>query len=121
MARKNVIHSFKMIDDGDASADITSSPTSTIHMDKASIRIEWSGTPVGTVAIQAQQRKKDERIVEANWFDVDLGSTVTIDGTDTEHQILFNELPFTDLRVKYTSTSGTGTINVKISAKQVGG
>jgi hypothetical protein len=121
MARKNVIHAFQMINSGDASADITSNPTSVVNLDVASIFISWTGTPVGEITVQAQQRKSNEDLTEADWFDIDLGATVTVDNTESEHQILFKQVPFTDIRVKYTSTSGTGTLNAVITSKQIGG
>ena len=121
MARKNVVPKYSMISDGDASADITSNPTSVINLDNASILISWSGVPVGEILIQAQQRKSNEELVEADWVDLDLGDTVVIDNTEAEHQIIFKQLPFTDIRVKYVSTSGTGTLNAVITSKQIGG
>lgn len=110
-----------MFEDGDLSTDITSNVTNVRNLDKASIRVEWTGTPVGELKVQALQEKENQPIAEADWFDLDLGSTITIDNTDTEHQIIFNELPFERIRLQYVSTSGTGVINAKISAKQVGG
>ena len=123
MGRKNVVSAFQMITSGDMSADITSEETSVKNLDKASIRVTWDigGTPVGTLVVQALQEKENIPVVDADWFDLDLGSTVTIDNTQTDHQIIFNELPFDKIRLKYNQTSGTGTMNAKISAKQVGG
>ena len=122
MARKNVVPSFQMIDSGDASADILSNSTSVINHDKADVRIEWTGSPVGEIIVQAQQRSDlRQPIVEGDWFDIEFGNTITVDGSNTNHHLKFNELPFTDIRIKYTSTSGSGTINAKITLKQIGG
>lgn len=125
MARKNVVSAFSMITDGDLSADITSLPTDVKNLDKASIRLAWdvAGSPVGVVTIEALQEKDNtaESEDEANWFTLEFGSIINIDNTETDHQILFNELPFDKIRLKYTATSGSGTLNAKITAKQVGG
>ena len=78
----------------------------------------------GLFAIQARQEKSNARDVSADWFDLDLGSQILVDvpsNSILEHQIIFNELPFTDVRIVYAATSGTGTVNIKITAKQVGG
>ncbi len=68
MARKNVVIAFKMIVDGDMSADITSDPTDVKNLDQASIRVSWTtaGTPVGTLAIQALQEKDGIPVTDAD-------------------------------------------------------
>ena len=107
---------------------LTSESTNVSQLDKATIRVVWtSADAIGELKIQAKQIANPQKPEEASdWFDLDFGNVIAIDMTvptpDSEHQILFNELPFTDLRVVYTPTSGTGTIDsIKISAKQVGG
>lgn len=123
MARKNVVSAFPMITDGDMSSDITSEITDVKHLDVATIRLQWTtvGTPVGVVNIQALQEKDGITTSDADWFNVDLDAVIVIDNTESEHQILFEQLPFDKIRLKYNRTSGTGTMNAKISAKQVGG
>jgi hypothetical protein len=117
LARKNVLKPYKMIDGGDLSSNITSSTTSVINLDKASISISWSGSsPVGTIEVEARNGEADP------WTALDFGgSTISISGNSGSHRILLNETPFTDVRVSYTATSGTGTIDAIITAKQVGG
>lgn len=125
MARKNTISAHPMIVDGDMSGDITSSVTDVKNLDKAYIRVTWDigGSPVGELQFEALQEKDSTSAAndDANWFTLDFGDTLTIDNSETEHQILFESLPFDKLRLKYNSTSGTGTLNAKITAKQVGG
>jgi hypothetical protein len=123
MSRKNTISAFPMLDQADASSDVISLPTDVKNLDNASIRVTWTGTPIGTLTVQAQQEKSDTSAAQdaASWFDIDLGATIAIDANETDHQLIFTQLPFDKIRLSYTSTSGTGTISAKISAKQVGG
>lgn len=115
MGRKNVVKSYKMIDQGDISGNVTSEVTNVTNLDKASIRVDWSGTsPVGTLEVQARNGEKE------SFFAIDMGSTINITGNSGDHQLIFNELPFTDIRLVYTSTSGTGNIDAVITAKVVG-
>lgn len=115
MARKNVLKSYKMIDAGDLSGNITSSQTSVINMDKASIVLAWSGTsPIGAVELQARNGEDDA------FRALDLGAVVSISGDSGNHRILLNELPFTDIRLVYTATSGTGSVDAIITAKTQG-
>ena len=127
MARKNVT-THVMLESGDMSSSLQSAATNVSYLDVATIRLNCTSTDaLGTVKIQAKQIDK-QNMPEAvsDWFDVEGLSAISIDMTaqspDSSHQIIFNQLPFTDIRVVYTPTSGTGTLDsVKISAKQVGG
>ena len=123
MARKNIVQAFPLMTDEDMSGDITSAETSVKNLDKATVRITWDigSSPVGVVTVQALQEKDNIPVSDSDWFDVDFDATITIDNTETEHQILFETLPFDKIRLRYTRTSGSGTMNAKISAKQVGG
>lgn len=112
-----------MITSGDMTTTITSEETSVKNLDNASIRLSWdiAGTPVGEVIVQALQEKDDKPVTDADWFTLDFGSTIAIDNTQTDHQLILTQLPFDKIRLRYTPTSGSGTLNAKITAKQVGG
>lgn len=115
MSRKSVVPSYKMIDSGNLASNITSSIVSVKNLDKASIHVEWSGAaPVGTLSVEARNGEAD------NWYALDFGSAISVSGNSGEHQIVFNELPFTDIRLQYSFTSGTGSIDAFITAKVVG-
>lgn len=115
MGRKNVVKSYKMIDSGDLSGSITSSIVNVINLDKASIHLVWSGTsPTGAITVEARNGEKD------SWYELDFGSSIDISGNSGDHQLVFNELAFTDIRIQYISTGGTGSIDASISAKVVG-
>lgn len=127
MARKNVT-THVMLESKDMSSSIQSAATNVSYLDVATIRLNWtSADAVGTVKVQAKQANKpNQPETSSDWFDVEGLSAISIDMTapspDSSHQIIFTQLPFTDIRVVYTPTSGTGTLDsVKISAKQVGG
>jgi len=116
MARKNVVQAFKMIDSGDMSSNIESVSTNVTYLDVSSIAISWSGSsPAGTITIEARNG-------EANaWTELDFGSTISVSGNSGSHRVVFTEMPFTDLRVVYTASSGTGSLDAIITSKQVGG
>jgi hypothetical protein len=115
MGRKNVVKSYKMIDAGDLSGNITSSTTNVINLDKASVHLNWSGTsPVGVITVEARNGEGD------SWYELDMGSTMNISGNSGNHQLLFLELPVTDIRIVYTFSSGVGTLDATFTSKVVG-
>ena len=115
MGRKNVVKSYKMIEAGDLASNIESTTTNVINLDKASIHLKWSGTsPIGTITVEAQNGEND------SWYELDFGSSINISGASGDHQIIFNELPFTSIRIQYTATSGTGEITATYTAKVTG-
>jgi len=120
MSKKNVVHAFPMLLNEDASTSFQSPHTNITNLDKASIHVTWTGSPIGELRIQAAQKKAGEIVKASDWFDLDFGATIAINALDTNHQIILNELPFTTIRLSYISTSGTGTISATITAKQVG-
>ena len=116
MSRKNIITPFKIFDAVDISTNQTqSTPTNTSRLDKASITLNWTGTaPVGTITVEARNGSDDV------WHELDFGSAISISGNTGSHELIFNELPFEEIRVLYTAGSGTGTLDAILVAKVVG-
>jgi hypothetical protein len=116
VARKNTLKAFKMLDAGDVSGNLQSATTNVLNLDKASISVTWTGSsPVGTLEVLARNGEDDA------WSALNFGSAISISGNSGDHRILLNEMPFTDIRIDYTATSGTGSLTAIITAKQVGG
>lgn len=116
MARKNIVPSYKMVDAADASSNITSEIVNVQNMDKASVHVEWAGAAVtGTITIEARNGEKDP------WYTLSFGSPILVTGNSGNHQIVLNELPFTDIRLQYVASSGTGAMTATITLKQIGG
>ncbi len=114
--RKNVIRGYKMIDAGDISANVTSSEVNVINLDKASVFVSWTGTsPVGELKVEAKNADN------GTWFELDMGGPISISGNSGNHTLLFNELPHNTIRILYVWTSGSGSLNAVLAAKQVGG
>ena len=127
MGRKNLQESYDMFagsadqpDLTDMSTSQTSYITSIKNQDKASIFVSWAGTaPDGVLTVEARNRKENMG-PDSGWKTLDMGTAIAISGASGDHTLIFNELPFTDLRLVYTRTSGTGTINAFIGSKTVG-
>jgi hypothetical protein len=116
MGRRNLVHSYKMLDAITLTSTQTSATTNVEQMDNATIHIRWTGTaPVGTITVQARNGKDDP------WFDLSFGTAaIDITGASGDHQILFKEMPFTDITVKYNFVSGTGTLTATLTMRTIG-
>ncbi len=118
MGRKNIIPTFKIYDAVVLGSSRTSVAVNVQNLDKASIHLVWSAgsTPVGVFTVEARNGALDD------WFTLDMGSTpISLSGNTGSILIRLDEMPFTDIRVVYTRTSGTATLTGRITAKQVGG
>lgn len=120
--RKNVLKPYKMLNAADMSTTQTSAATNTENLDKASIVVRWSGTaPVGAITIEGKNKVQTASgMVDSDWVTLDF-EPINVTGNTGNHTILFIELPFTELRMVYTPTSGVGAITAIITAKQIGG
>lgn len=115
MARKSVVTNHKMLDSVDISSNQTSNTTSVKYLDYASIHVSWSGvSPVGAIRVQARNGKDD------SWRDLDFGSAIAISGNSGEHDIILSKMSFSDIRIAYDATSGTGALDAIITAKTEG-
>lgn len=127
--RKSNLKRFKTITNGDMStASITSAVTAIEFLDNIGIQINFTGSPVGTFAVQISmdydQDQNGNVISAGNWITmpVQQGSTsYTAIPTSLGSPIYLdlNQLSAPWIRLVYTRTSGTGTLNAFIAAKMV--
>ena len=115
MARKN-FKAFQLLDQQSLATNFTSQIVNVQTTDKASIHISWAGTaPVGVFTVEARNSADDA------WATIDMGAPISVSGASGDHLLVFNEVPFYELRLQYAATSGTGTVDAVLNMKQVGG
>lgn len=118
MGRKHVIK-LDMLDNsgtpisGDMSAPITSRLVHVNELDKASIHCKWVAGPAGTFTVEVQNTEADQ------WYALDTGQPWAVTSSDSEVQIVLTELPFINLRLVWTPTSGSGTMTSYLTSKTV--
>lgn len=122
MSRKNVLRSYSMATDLPAADfDTKSNPTEVSFLDNGGITVEWTGTPVGLISVFVSNDdanpKQGKPVV--NWVELDFGSPVVVDATNSNLLINMNQLPFAWLAIGYDHTSGTGTLSAQLTAKMV--
>lgn len=115
MGRKNVVKQFLMFDGADLSGNLTSDPTNVINLDIASIHIRWDGaSPDGEIFVDVRNGEDDE------WYTLSFSTTILVSGNTGDHQILFTEMPFTDIRLRYVANSGSGDLFASLTMKTTG-
>jgi hypothetical protein len=129
VGRKNVVHQYNMLDGQtvNMSSSITSNITNVEQFDKCSIHLTWTAGPAGTFKLQARNGGNPatpglpKAKIDDSWYDLDFGSTMSITGTDSEILIQLMELPFTDIRLVYTASSGSASdLKALLSQKVTG-
>jgi hypothetical protein len=118
MARKNIIYGFKPfnpLNNADMASSLTSSEMEVGQLDYGSIYVSWSGSSInGTVEVQAKNGE------DGTYRPFDFGSTITLSGSSGFHDLTLNDLPFTHLKIVYTRSAGTGTLNAEVTLKSRG-
>lgn len=120
MSRKNNLLQFHSIVNGDMSlSSLTSAVTSIQFLDNIGIQANFSGSPVGVLAIQVSadyaQDYEGNVLNPGNWAPI---SSSSMTGGSPIYFDL-NQLSAPWIRAVYTKTSGTGTLNVFITAKML--
>lgn len=125
MARKNTLKSYVLLNAQStaSSFDTYSNPTNIDYLDNVGIQVVWTGTTVGVLEVygsnddaNAQQGK-----YPTNWSKFEFGATINVDTTNSDLLIHMNQVPYSWIALKYTATSGTGTMTATITCKEVGG
>ena len=121
MAKVTVL--FRMVTAGDMSANITSLGFNVQSMDNIGLEYVFTGTAAtGTWVFVGSNDSVDGTSGSGTWF------TVTPDGTlptnpsgssGANFGVAFTNYPYKWLQVRYTRTSGSGTLNVIALGKEI--
>lgn len=123
MSRKNRLN-FKTLTNGDMSlSSVVSSVTSIQFLDNVGVQAIWAGSsPVGTVSIEVSADYSQDfmgNVINAgHWVAITAASTAVTGNTGSDY-IDLNQLSTPWVRARYTKTSGTGLINIYITAKMI--
>lgn len=110
--RKNNLNNVPLITAGDMSASITSPSVDIRWFDNLIMYISFSGTPTGTFSVETSGD-------QVTWFDIGLSPAPAATGSGNTIRISMNQLPDSYIRLKYTRTSGTGTLTASLAGKML--
>ncbi len=115
------IDQYQVID----AADMTSSVVSTVsiiqNITGVSYDISWTGTPTGTFSVEVsntyEQNGEGEVYVAGDWNALPLSITPTASGSASNGTIDILGSTAYAIRLRYTPTSGSGTLNATLTGK----
>jgi hypothetical protein len=108
---------------------ITSAVTNISYKDSVAIQLQFTGTPVGTFSVQvsidyrpqpSQTGDTGSPPSNGTWVPLTLSAVPVAAGSADQITIDMSQVAAPFVRVQYTNTSGTGTLNGFISAKSLG-
>jgi hypothetical protein len=115
MSRKSITKPFKLFDSVNIALSQTSQLVNVENLDQGSIKIHWSSASIsGELFIEARNGDKD------NWQVLDFDESMLVNVDNDYHIIVFNSMPFKELRLKYTASAGTGSMDAILLLKTVG-
>lgn len=122
--RKNRLVKYQNITSGNmASATITSAVTNIEGLDNIGLQLVWTGSPVGTFAFQISADYAQDFLGNVtntgNWVAISTTPNIAAAGSADTAYVDISQLSAPWIRVVYTKTSGTGTLNGYITAKQL--
>lgn len=113
---------YQVVTNGDMSASITSSPTNARYLDNVTYQADFTGSPVGVFTVQVSgdyAQDMEGNVTNAgSWVDYPLTSTLST-GAGSPAYADLNQLGSFWVRLVYTRTSGTGTLQAYVSGKKI--
>lgn len=130
--RKNNLPAYQTVTNGDMSGNLTSKVTNIQHLDDVGYQFNFTGSPVGTIALQIsadyQQDINGNVMVAGNWVPITFSywnGSATITATSIPTTVgspIYLDLALLSapyIRAVYTFGSGSGTLNAFIVAKML--
>jgi type 1 fimbria pilin len=110
MAHKDFIGPITLVSGQSLATSFSSASTACKRFSRIAYQVTWTGTAVGTLIAQGS-------LDNQNFSDLDMNQIVLNNASDSGVlDIQTTAIPF--VRLNYTSTSGTGSMTILVSAKE---
>lgn len=118
--RKNIVEPYQTLVDGDMTGNLVSSVTGASYQDNIGLQIQWtSANAIGYISIQASINYNPVTS-SGDFYELTFDPVLQQPNSDSDGYLVnLNQLPFNFYRVNYVATSGTGTLNVWVTSKEV--
>lgn len=119
----NYLQPFHFITAQSMTTSSTSVAVEIQEQDNIGIQLNWTGTPNGAFTFQVSadhlQDAQGNIQVAGNWITLTLNPTINAVGAADSAYIDFNQLSARYIRVVYTASSSTGTLDGYVTGKGV--
>lgn len=128
MARKNTLK-YPVVTGKSLSSTFTTDPTIILNSDNISYQINvFTSDSIGSFAVEVSDdyvapQPQNGPTNAGKWSPLVLGGgTPAVSASDTVILVSLNQVPFAAIRLTYTAaTPGTGTCDITLTSKQLGG
>lgn len=117
---KKVLKKALVVNEGNMSGNLTSNVVDIEFLDNIGIQLNFTGTPTGTFGVQISM-DYNPQTGAGFWIYLTLPTTPAAVAAGASNQIYIDLIQLTApyIRVKYTATSGAGSLNAYINGKEI--
>lgn len=119
----NLLKPFKLLSATSMGANITSAAVEIALQDNIGIQLHWTGTPSGTFDVQISadhlQDMEGNIQVPGNWVSLALSPAIIASGAADDAYIDLNQMSARYVRLVYTRSAGTGSLDCTVMGKAV--
>jgi hypothetical protein len=112
MPCRNFLNPFQLVSAGDMSATITSARVDIRYLDNISVQLNFTGSPTGTFDVLGS-------IDGINYIALTISPALAATGSGGQLLVDLNQLSVPFIKVRYNFTSGSGSLDVWVSGKEV--
>jgi hypothetical protein len=121
MASRPILAPFPVITNASMTTNVTSAVTVIQNISRVGYDISWTGTPTGIFSVQVSNTYSQNSDGTVNnpgtWTTLTLSAPTAATGAPGNGFIDIDDISAYAIRLVYTATSGTGTLNVTINGK----
>lgn len=119
----NLLAPFHVVVAQSMASSFNGAPVECENQDNVGFQLNWTGTPTGTFGVQISiDHKQDAQgnvTVAGNWITLPLNPSISATGSPDSAYIDLNQMSASYIRLTYTASSGTGTVDAFVTAKGV--
>lgn len=120
---KRILPAFKLLSAGSMAGNLTSTPLDIKNLDDIGIQLNFAGSPTGTFQVQVSadyQASDAGNVTNAgNWINLTLSPAPVASGSAGNVYIDIATISSPWLRVAYTQSGGTGSLDVWATGKAI--
>jgi len=117
------INQYWLIQNGvmSGTSTINSTPQYVFNQDNLGLEVSWTGTPTGTITVLGSiSQQFQDAGATATFYSFTFGPALPQPaGSGGSFLVNLNQVPFPYIKVSYTNVSGSGTLNVFLSGKDL--